>query len=94
MGEWARVLRRGGTLEIRTLDLRAVARRLITGRDSATEAARWLYGDQDHPSNYHMVILDEAALRELLASHGIVGIKRQCRHIHPNNMRLKGRKAG
>lgn len=72
--EWIRVLKKGGTMEIRCPDLRA--RSLIFFFKPSWSNIVNIYGEQDHSGNYHKCGFSYKLLRNLLDSCGIKKIKR------------------
>jgi hypothetical protein len=79
VAEWARVLRPGGTMTIRTPSLAGVLRlyeeRPVGWRpedgDGVDPVIERLYGGQDYPGNFHYAIFDERTLRTLLEGAGL-----------------------
>lgn len=72
--EWIRVLKEGGTFELRCPDLRA--RALIFSINPSWENLRNIYGDQDYPENYHKCGFSYKIAKEVLEEFGIIKIKR------------------
>jgi len=72
--EWVRVLKRGGTLEIRCPDLRA--RAFIFALNPSWKNMRHIYGGQDHSWNYHKCGFSFGLLKNLLKEIGMYQIKR------------------
>ena len=72
--EWIRVLREGGTFELRCPDLQA--RALLFFLKPSWENVRNVYGSQDYPENYHKCGFSYRLLKELLKRLGLVSIKR------------------
>lgn len=72
--EWVRVLKKGGTFEIRCPDLRA--RAFLFAIRPGTENIRNIYGSQDYPENFHHCGFSSSLLKELLFESGIGQIKR------------------
>lgn len=72
--EWARVLVRGGTIEIRCPDLRA--RALLFFLNPSWQNMKNIYGEQDYFGNQHLCGLSYQSLKTLLESHGISNVKR------------------
>jgi predicted SAM-dependent methyltransferase len=61
--EWARVLKIGGIMEIRTPNIEWVVKHYYTTRDC--KFVSWhIFGGQDYPGNYHYVIFDRALLND------------------------------
>jgi len=72
--EWVRVLKKGGTMEIRCPDLRA--RSLIFFFKPSWSNIVNIYGEQDHLGNYHKCGFSYGLLKSLLISCGIGYVKR------------------
>ena len=68
--EWARVLKIGGTLEIRTPNLRWVQRAYKAGKN-AQFISHHVFGGQDYPGNYHFVIFDREWLNKICSTVGL-----------------------
>ncbi len=90
LGEWARVLRRGGTVCIGVPDARLLATQWAKGELTTLEANYWILGghsDRDaHKGvdgrgvplwiwNAHHTLFDEELLRELLDATGFVDVE-------------------
>lgn len=72
--EWVRVLKEGGTFELRCPDLRA--RTLLFFLKPSWGNVRNIYGGQDYPENCHKCGFSYRLLKELVGEMGIVNIKR------------------
>ena len=72
--EWVRVLRKGGTIEIRCPDLRA--RSLLFFLNPTWQNVINIYGAQDYPENTHKCGFSSGLLKSLLKSVGIRDVKR------------------
>ncbi len=68
--EWARVLRKGGVMEIRTPSLKFWADHYVNNHD-AKFASYHIFGGQDYPGNFHYVIFDGPWLTVICAAHGL-----------------------
>jgi predicted SAM-dependent methyltransferase len=77
LSEWVRILKPGGTLEIRCPDLRARAL-LFAIRPSWNDVEN-IYGSQDYPENLHKSGYSYGLLKRLLRQLGIEGMKRVIR---------------
>lgn len=73
-GEWVRVLKKGGTLEIKCPWLRL--RALLFLLRPSWRNVRFIYGEQDHKGNYHHCGFSYRLLKEVLEDSGIVKVKR------------------
>ncbi len=74
LSEWIRVLKEGGTFELRCPDLRA--RALLFFLSPSWENVKNIYGGQDYPENYHKSGYSYELLKQLLKDLGIRDIKR------------------
>ena len=74
MREWVRVLREGGTIEIRCPWLRV--RALIFFLRPTWENVRNIYGGQEHEGNFHKCGFSFKILKEVLEECGIVKVER------------------
>ena len=72
--EWVRVLKTGGTIEIRCPDLRA--RAFLFFLNPSWQNVRNIYGAQDSPENTHKCGFSFGLLKGLLESVGIKDVKR------------------
>ncbi len=72
--DWIRVLRIGGTLEIRCPDLRA--RALLFFIRPSWDDVENIYGSQDYPENLHKSGYSYSLLRRLLREQGLTRIRR------------------
>jgi predicted SAM-dependent methyltransferase len=72
--EWIRVLKTGGTIEIRCPDLRA--RALLYFINPSRKNIQNIYGEQNYPANYHKCGFSYTGLKELLSKYGIKKIRR------------------
>lgn len=72
--EWTRVLRTGGTIEIRCPDLRARAFLFVLNPTSHSMGN--IYGGQDYAGNYHKCGFSYGLLKRHLQSCGIRNVKR------------------
>ena len=72
--EWVRVLKTGGTIEIRCPDLRA--RALLFLLNPSWQNVRNIYGAQASPENTHKCEFSFGLLKGLLESVGIKDVKR------------------
>jgi len=68
--EWYRVLKLGGTLEIRTPDMEWVAEHYKDNKD-AKFVSYHIFGGQDYPGNFHYVIFNTKWLQELCSEVGL-----------------------
>lgn len=75
--EWVRVLKKGGTIEIRCPWLRI--RALMFFLRPTWENIRNIYGGQEHEWNFHKCGFNFKLLKELLQECGIVKVKRVVR---------------
>lgn len=73
--EWIRVLKVGGTFEIRCPDLRTQAF-LFALKHNWNDIIN-IYGNQDYPENFHYCGFSQGLLKAILSDHGIIKIKRQ-----------------
>lgn len=71
--EWARVLKHGGIIEIRTPNMEWVAEYYTRTRD-AKFVSYHIFGAQDYEGNYHYVIFDPLWLTELCSEAGLMVI--------------------
>ena len=90
---WIRVLRDGGTFELRCPDLRA--RALIFSLNPSWENLRNIYGDQDYPENYHKCGFSYKIVKDIITDYGIIKIKRIIRGhkgipFIPDSLHIKG----
>lgn len=74
LGEWVRVLKQGGTIEIRCPDLRA--RALLFFLNPSWQNVRNIYGEQDYEGNQHRCGFSYKNLKSLLILCGISNVKR------------------
>jgi SAM-dependent methyltransferase len=78
--EWARVLRAGGQITIRTPDIERTAEifypQAKSGRISWARLSKIIYGGQDYPSNFHHVGLSYSWLESLMLKKGFAEIRR------------------
>lgn len=72
--EWVRVLKRGGTIEIRCPNLRV--RAFLFFLNPSWQNVRNIYGTQDSPENAHKCGFSFGLLKGLLESVGIKDVKR------------------
>lgn len=91
--EWIRVLREGGTFELRCPDLRA--RALIFSLNPSWDNLRNVYGDQDYPENYHKYGFSYKIIKDIIKDHGIIKIKRIIKGYKgipfiPDSLHIKG----
>jgi predicted SAM-dependent methyltransferase len=63
LAEWRRVLKPGGSLEIRVPNLAVICERYTSGK--APNISWLLYGGQDYPGNFHYVCFDRVWLSDL-----------------------------
>jgi predicted SAM-dependent methyltransferase len=77
LSEWVRILKEGGTLEIRCPDLRA--RALLFAIRPSWNDIQNIYGSQDYPENLHKSGFSYGLLKRLLKQLGIKGIRRVIR---------------
>jgi predicted SAM-dependent methyltransferase len=74
LAEWVRVLKKGGTIEIRCPDLRA--RAFLFFLNPTLQNVKNIYGGQDYAGDYHKCGFSYGLLKRLLESCGIRDIKR------------------
>lgn len=74
LGEWVRVLRKGGTIEIRCPDLRA--RAFLFFLSPSWQNVENIYGGQSYPYEQHRCGFSFGLLRLCLESNGITNVKR------------------
>jgi predicted SAM-dependent methyltransferase/uncharacterized protein YukE len=72
--EWRRLLAPGGTLELITPDLHAMAQAWLRGQLAEPDLVHVLYGGQDYPADFHYHLYSPAALASLLQAHGMVEV--------------------
>jgi len=72
--EWTRVLKPGGSLELRCPDLRI--RALLFFFSPGPENVRNIYGGQEYPENYHRSGFSYGMLKEILKDCGITCVRR------------------
>lgn len=72
--EWVRVLKEGGTFELRCPDLQA--RAFLLFLKPSWQNIKCIYGGQDYLENYHKCGFSYKLLKELLKNMGIINIKR------------------
>ena len=72
--EWQRLLAPGGTLELITPDLHAMAQAWLRGQLAEPDLVHVLYGGQDYPGDFHYHLYSPAALASLLQAHGMVEV--------------------
>jgi len=72
--EWARVLKKGGTIEIECPDLRA--RAFLFFLNPNWQNVKNIYGGQDYTGNYHRCGFSFGLLKRLLESCGVRNVKR------------------
>lgn len=75
LGEWIRVLKIGGTFEIRCPDFRV--RTFLFALKPNWNDIRNIYGNQDYSENFHCCGFSHGLLKEILSDHGLIKIKRQ-----------------
>ncbi len=69
LAEWKRVLKYGGTLELRTPNFEAIIRHYEKYKNM--QHASWmLMGGQDYPGNYHFIMFNEKWLHEICEAAG------------------------
>ncbi|MEW5956165.1 MAG: glycosyltransferase [Chloroflexota bacterium] len=71
LSEWARVLKPGGELAIRTPSLRLQAKAYLNGVWDADVASYMIFGGQTNPGDYHCVGFDEQSIRKHLNRVGL-----------------------
>lgn len=69
--EWARVLKPGGELVVRSPSLRLQAKAYLNGVWDADIASYMIFGGQTNPGDYHCIGFDEASIRKHLAQAGL-----------------------
>lgn len=69
--EWARVLKPGGTIEIRCPNLRLQLQAYLRGDWNADIASYMIFGGQTNPGDYHCIGFDEISIRNHLALAGL-----------------------
>jgi len=74
VGEWVRVLKRGGIIEILCPDLRARAFLFVIS--PTWKNVENIYGEQDYLDNYHKGGFSFGLLKSILEYNGIIKIKR------------------
>jgi hypothetical protein len=68
--EWARLLKKGSEMEIRTPSLDFIIKQHLKKKN--TEHTSWLlYGAQDYEFNFHYVIFDRKWLNDLCKMEGL-----------------------
>lgn len=72
--EWLRVLKKGGTFEVRCPDLRA--RAFLFFVNPKWSYVSMIYGKQDYEGNFHRAGFSHGLLRGFLKESGVVNIKR------------------
>ena len=94
LSEWIRVIKPTGLIRLQTPDLRVLCRGYLRGKLDVEKTVSWLYGEQDHPFNFHRTIFDEERLRRMLFERGIVDTRRLHDTVSSKNIFLEGRKKG
>lgn len=74
LAEWVRVLKMGGTIEIRCPDLRA--RAFLFFLNPTLQNMKNIYGGQDYAGDYHKCGFSYELLKRLLESCGVRNVKR------------------
>jgi len=74
LGEWVRVLKKSGTIEISCPDLRA--RAFLFFLNPTWRNVKNVYGGQDYKGNYHKCGFSFGLLKHLLESCGVRNVKR------------------
>lgn len=69
--EWARVLKPGGELVVRSPSLRLQAKAYLHGVWDADIASYMIFGGQTNPGDYHCIGFDEASIRKHLEQTGL-----------------------
>jgi predicted SAM-dependent methyltransferase len=75
LGEWFRVLRKGGILRLAVPDFEAVVHRYEETRD-LSELVGLVSGGQRNEYDFHKIIFDEKFLRERLLQAGFASVSR------------------
>ena len=57
--EWRRVLKEGGTLELKTPNIEGLSNNYVKGSIEKIEYFRYLYGGQNYPENTHIAGFDQ-----------------------------------
>jgi len=73
LGEWVRILKLDGLLELRCPNLRA--RALLFVLNPTWHSIVQIFGEQDHAGNFHKSGFNKGLLKEFIKSVGIVDIK-------------------
>lgn len=74
LNEWARVLKVGGIMEIRTPNIEWMVVHYAQTRDC--KFVSWhIFGGQDYPGNYHYVIFDRSLLNEFCNKVGLYEVE-------------------
>lgn len=70
VGEWCRVLKKGGRLRIAVPDFEKIAENYTNGVQQPTEG--YVLGGQVDESDFHKSLFDRKRLRNLMTAHGLV----------------------
>lgn len=68
--EWARVLKVGGTIKVRTPSLKFLSEHYVKYHD-ASFISKHVFGGQDYPGNFHYVIFDRMWLGVIFKQFGM-----------------------
>lgn len=95
VADWARCLKKGGTLKIAVPDFAQLAQNYLEGKYEPTES--YLLGGQADANDYHRAMFDRDRLRQLLAGAGLVLIQPWTSEIedcaaYPISLNLEARK--
>jgi len=105
VAEWARVLRRGASLDVGVPDARFVAGQWVRGEIGTEEANYWMLGGHsDRPAhrgvdsrgvprwiwNAHHTLFDDISLRQLVSGSGFAGVEVTC--YDTRNLRCRARR--
>jgi len=91
--EWFRVLRGGGTIWVRTINLDEICKDWLGKSADYTRNLRGMFGSQIDEGQYHKTGFDFLCLKTLFNKAGFSGITEECPD-HPHHLIVTARKHG
>jgi predicted SAM-dependent methyltransferase len=73
INEWVGVLKVGGTIKIRTPNLKFLAEHYLRYND-ASFVSKHVFGGQDYPGNFHYIIFDRLWLATIFKQFGLMEV--------------------